>query len=412
MKNWITFFVIVAVVALVGLFCYTQLEIVDSVRWESPSREARTNPYLALERWLSGQGIQVRTLSGGDIDTVLEGPEKAVVIFAESFDWSEEQEEEYRLTPWVKAGGSLIILINTYYTDWQLAEYLETLGIEEYDRYSEETDDSEIDAAEADGGGEADDESGADTPEPDIDDATEEIIVDYSAHPFLDDKEFFISETSEDVDKISFIPVSMYENSGKVRFFSDRASLVVLEMGDGSLTVTGDAYFLRNGSIREEGNANLAAALFPKTRTENGVLFIRGGVAEKHLFGSLAERGNTIAILISTITLVVLGFWMVVPLFGRTKPVKNLPGKPLGERFLAEGRFLLAYNGLDRYLSAYDAELERRRRITGVEKRPVMPGRQGRGNHPDKVKKISLRNFIKSQMRYIAELEELNGKIF
>ncbi|MDR2050034.1 MAG: DUF4350 domain-containing protein [Treponema sp.] len=389
-KNLIIFFVVVGVLAVIGVLCYTYLEIVDAVRWEDPSREARNNPYLALERWLSGRGIPVRTLSDAAVDTVLEAPEKTVFISASCFDWTEESEESYRLTSWVKAGGDLVISIDTYSADWRLSEYLETLGVAEYDEYAEEN-------AGEDAEENADDELPAGEP-PD-----ESLLVDRDTLPSLDyGTEFVVTGKRGDVDKISVIRSYRYHSSGTVRFTDDsagRALLVRLEMGSGSITITGDAYFLRNGALREEPNANLAGALFLENPAETGVLFIRGGRMEKHLFGSLAEKGNTTAIFVSAAALVVIGFWMVIPLFGRAKPVSALPGKPLRERFLTEGRFLFTYNGLDKYLSAYEAELERRTRdITGADSAAAE-------KQPEAAeKRLSLRQFMKRQKRYMEEL--------
>ncbi|MDR0586052.1 MAG: hypothetical protein LBG26_02315, partial [Treponema sp.] len=89
-KNLVIFVVVLAVLTIIGVFCYTYLEIADSTRWESPSREARENPYLALERWFSGRGIPIRILPDGTVDTVLEGSEKTVFIASSCFDWADE----------------------------------------------------------------------------------------------------------------------------------------------------------------------------------------------------------------------------------------------------------------------------------------------------------------------------------
>jgi hypothetical protein len=403
MKNLIIFFAIVAVLAAAGIFCYTQLEIVGSERWESPSREARENSYLALDRWLSGRGIPIRALSDGTIDTILEGPEKTVFVASSCFDWTDEAEEGFRLNSWVKAGGALIISIDTYTAGWYLSEYLKTLGVAEYDESYDE-DDDEAFAGDFETGPETE---AAEEP------ADESLRVDHDKIPSLDyGMEFILPWKGEGVDRVSVIRSYSYRYPAMENYFNDRARLVHLEMGAGSVTVTGKALFLHNWALMEEPNANLAGALFFEKPPEDGVLFIREGWGEKHLFGSLAEKGNTLALLVSTIVLVVVGFWMVIPLFGRPRPVSALPGKPLRERFLAEGRFLFAYNGLDRYLSAYEAELERRR-IRGLE--PVKPAadKPDAAAKPDTkpetakpAKKLPLRQFMKRQKQYMEELEE------
>ncbi|MDR0402077.1 MAG: hypothetical protein LBH35_00650 [Treponema sp.] len=404
MKNLVVVCVAAVILLGIGIFCYTKLEIVPATRWKDPSREARENPRLALERWISGRGIPVRTLFDGTVETILEGPEKTIFIMSSCFDW-DDAEEGYRLNSWAKAGGRLVISIDTYTAGWQLSEYLITLGVEEYesdyesagepaeDEYAEdELSGNELSESESSEGSSSEDEAPED----------ESLIVDFDNIPSLDDRiEFVITGKSEDVDKISIIP-SYTGYSDDARYLNDRALLVHLEMGAGSITITGEAYFLNNWPLRSESNAHLAGALFVETPPENGVLFIRKGRNEKHLFGSLAEKGNTTALLVSAIALIITGFWMVIPLFGRTRPVPALPGKPLRERFLAEGRFLYAYNGLDRYLSAYEAELERRRGIRGVTAKEK-PETKAAG------KKLPLRHFVKRQNDYMEELEKLAG---
>jgi hypothetical protein len=386
MKNLIIFFVVVTVLLAAGIFCYTQLEIVDSERWKDPSREARENSYLALDRWLSGKGIPIRILSGGTVDTILEGPEKTVFVSSSCLDWNDESEDGFRLSSWVKAGGRLIISIDTYTAGWYLSEYLKTLGVAEYDESYDGDNADENDVGDEDN---VDDEGSFD----------ESLLVDFDTIPSLDSSvEFILPWKSEDVDKVSIIRGYSYRYRYLASYFNNRALLVHLEMGAGSVTVTGRARFLYNRALTEEPNVNLAGALF--FEPENGVLFIRAGQNERHLFGSLAEKGNPLAILVSAIALIVIGFWMVIPLFGRTKPVSALPGKPLRERFLAEGRFLFTYNGLDRYFSAYEAELEQRSRIRGIETKPEAA-------NPETAKKCSLRQFMKRQKQYREALEKL-----
>jgi hypothetical protein len=104
---------------------------------------------------------------------------------------------------------------------------------------------------------------------------------------------------------------------------------------------------------------------------------------------------------------------MIIPLFGRTRPVPALPGKPLRERFLAEGRFLFTYNGLDRYLSAYEAELERRvQGVMGAKNSTGAAGIAGAAERKPETKRLSLRQFMKRQKQYIEELGKLDNGNF
>ena len=238
------------------------------------------------------------------------------------------------------------------------------------------------------------------------------FIVASDSLPRLDSKEFKITESGGGVDAVRVINGSKYVYPDKARILLDTIVFVSLEMGKGSITVTGDVPFLYSTNLRKKPNAELAGTLF--LNDPGGVLLIRNAENEKHLFGSLAERGNPFALLVSAVVLAAAGFWMVIPLFGRFRHVPARPGKPLRERFLAEGRFLLKYGALDKYLSVYGAELEQRRRVRGTGTVPdevsvnTAAGTKGTtGAAKTARKKPSLRDFMKSQAEYIAGLEEL-----
>jgi hypothetical protein len=402
-KNWIMFFCILGIFVFAGFLCYTQLEIVETTRRIRPSREARQNPYLALERWLFKRGSSVRSLSRGGIETMLTGRGKTVFIETSAFTGSgydepyreayyEKAEEDVpeknseklfsRLTAWIKNGGRLIISIDTYTADWYLASYLKTLGIEEYVYYDEEDDRAET-VPDSETGEGADRETVARDLLPDLDMQTR----------------FNITGKSGGVDAISVINRFQQIDSDRARILPDNIIFVYLEIGKGFLAVTGKAYFLHYSYLREAPNAALAAALFPAGAD---TLIIRRQGSEKHLFGSLAERGNPFPLLAAAIVLLVSGFWMTLPVFGRTRIVPEQPGKPLRERFLAEGRFFFKYGVLDTYLDRYKTELEH---VAGSAEaaEPLRDGHQP--NAEKNVKGCSLRYFMKRQLHYMEELE-------
>jgi hypothetical protein len=150
--------------------------------------------------------------------------------------------------------------------------------------------------------------------------------------------------------------------------------LITLYMGKGSLTITGKAYFLASTSLAEKPNADLAWELLLKPGKNGGILFFQTGEPDRHFFGNLLDRGNPAAFIIAAVLLVITGFWMVIPLFGRNKPLQELPGKPLRERFFAEGRFLKKNHALDKYLEIYRQEF----RLTAPEeKKRFLPNTQG-----------------------------------
>ena len=68
------------------------------------------------------------------------------------------------------------------------------------------------------------------------------------------------------------------------------------------------------------------------------------------------EKGNLFPVVISAIILIVMGFWMVIPVFGLVSVEKQRTSKPIRERFTAEIRFLKKYRALDHYLDVYGRE--------------------------------------------------------
>lgn len=413
MKNLGAFLAAACLIAALGIFCFTQLAIVESPRRVSPSREARENSFFALERWLAARGRTFRVLSFGDMETLLAAQETTVFIEASSFDWSGAAPEPpalSRLTGWVRDGGRLLIALDTYAADPELALYLEFFGVKEYENTEEEdiedTENTE-ENVEAENTEKAE-SSGETGGEP----AGNGETAEFDRLPFFDKNKTFIVTENGEAGKISVAYGSRFVYPGKAKILSDKIVFVYIETGKGSIAVTGNPYFLYNEKLREKPNADLAGALL--MNGPGGVLFIRGAADNKHLFGSLAERGNPFALLVSAIVLAAAGFWMVIPLFGRFRPVPARPGKPLRERFLAEGRFLLKHGALDKYLSVYGAELEQRRRVRGTGTVPdeaavntAAGTKETAGAAKTAAKKPSLRDFMKSQAEYIAGLEEL-----
>jgi hypothetical protein len=197
----------------------------------------------------------------------------------------------------------------------------------------------------------------------------------------------------------------------------DKIRLVKLELGEGWIIFTGEAHFLHNYYLRRTENVNLAGVLFlpvyPAGQTEMsegsppgetasaadnaGVLFIRAIYGDGHFFGNLVERGNPWALAVSLALLIIAGFWMVIPPFGRFRPAPEKPGKPLRERFLAEGRFLKKYHALGKYLEVYERELEHRSRSKGM----AVPAAAEK-------KAVSFIQFLKEQKNITEQLDQLN----
>jgi hypothetical protein len=380
-KPWIIALILFFIVLIAGIICYTQFEIVDSTRWAQPSREARSNPYLALDRWLSAEGYRIRVLDGGDLDTLTGAPEKMAYVEDSCFSWSGEDETALMLNGWIRNGGSLLVSLNNSDTNWRLAEYLESLGIE---RTGVNYDDSEeeVEAAEEE------------------DEEEETPYFDWSTS-------FKITKKAGGVDRI-----------GVMTGYGDAVKLVTLYMGQGKLILTGTSYFLQTDSLHSGVNADLAASLFAPPETadgtpgeqqsgkhgEQGILFIRGYREERHIFGTLMERGDFRPLAAAVFVLIFLGFWMVIPSFGRPLPIPERPGKPLRERFLAEGQFLKKYGALHKYREVYKRELEQRCRVRGIEMPALSAEPKNAGS------KMNFKTFLEYQQKVMDKLEEKDMK--
>jgi hypothetical protein len=309
------FGLILAALAILGIFAYTQLEIYPRSRTLRPVREALENEYLALERWLARTGRSLRTESWGNPEAVIAAPEKTVFIQTSFFYWSADAGD--LLLPWIEEGGVLIIALDDpwYEEDEDFASFLSRLGITRNGR--EDWD---------------------------------------AALPYFKDPDFD-PDTALDVtgDALPGETLALTDHGGTIR-------LIRTSLGRGSVTVTGIPYFMQNFRLEKSQNAVMTWDLFSAGGAgENpGVLFIRGEKIVRSFWGKLAERGNFIFLIISIPLVLVIGFWMVLPGFGPVIKEAAEPLKSIRERFAAEGRFLRKYDALDTYLEVYVREIKSR----------------------------------------------------
>ncbi|MCL1927595.1 MAG: hypothetical protein FWG07_02235 [Treponema sp.] len=373
-QSLIVFLVILGIILIAGVFCYTQLEIVPSTRWEGPSREVRANSFYALEKWLEEFGQPVKTLTTGNVDTILNGSEKIIFLETSCFSWNKNPE---LLIPWLEEGNQLIISLDNY-INYRLRDFMEFLDIAtvssyNYDETVDKTDTFFIIEEEKN-----EDEDSSKTKQ--------------EQSPYFD---WHISFKRADPDApLRYKTFVMNNNNGITK-------LVKFEIGKGSLIFTGTANFLKNYALHEKQNVDLAADIFLGNMPEDkqGILFIRSLSGNKgHLLGNLAERGNPAALIISLVLLIITGFWMVIPLFGRYRPAPEKPGKPLHERFLAEGRFLKKNHALGKYIEVYEKELEQKRRSKGIASAATN----------SLLKEITFVQFLNNQKKLMEQLEELN----
>jgi hypothetical protein len=113
-----------------------------------------------------------------------------------------------------------------------------------------------------------------------------------------------------------------------------------------------------NNYLADSDNAVLTWELTGARAKNTGVLIIQNRNIYKSLFGTIMEKGNLIPVFISAVILIILGFWMVIPVFGIVFNEKKKHSRPILDRFLAETRFLKKYHALDYYIKIYRREFK------------------------------------------------------
>jgi hypothetical protein len=302
------------------------LEIVPVTRWVEPSREAREDDFLGLKRTLTALDIPWRETARlrrygekpGDAAKLVSAPEKTAFILSSCFNWEGAPD---LLVPWVKDGGVLFIADDDQ--DWELQEMLGGLGVEFYNTW--------------DPGAQPDENE----------DHSPEASIEFESWQAL-------RVTGKKADRISAV-----WDGGFIK-------LLTLHMGKGSITITGRPAFLYARNLRNEENAALVSDLLITPARSSGLLFFLVPEEEHHLFGALAERGDIRPAAVSLLLLLAAGFAAVIPRFGRNKPEPRLPGRPLAERFSAEGRFFEKYRALENYALLYRDEYEQYCKRKGI----------------------------------------------
>ncbi|GHV95812.1 hypothetical protein AGMMS50293_21320 [Spirochaetia bacterium] len=328
-------FIICAVIFVVllgfGFWAYANLEIYPRKDKVSPSAETIGNRYLALERWLKETDHPVRVTKRGSPSLIAAGPEKTALVQADICDWKNAGKI---LMPWVEQGGFLVITLENSFYDEDLAKFLVSMGIRA-SNFPSENDDEE---------------------DEEVIDQTEEM-----GQEMLADIEDISDETQiPDFDWGPYFYVDESANAFTIKDSDGDIMLAQVPHGKGALTVTGRPRFMFNDYLDSEVNARLAWNLTGGQIPEDnpGLLIIRGKRVTKGLFGKLAERGNFIPLAVSVLLVIVLGFWMVIPVFGLVFGEKQRTARPIRERFLAETRFLEKYGALKYYLEIYERELK------------------------------------------------------
>ena len=104
-------FIIAVFAGVFAALFFSKFEFYRRQGRSRPSAEAERNRYLAVERWLRGEGHPVRVLSSGGAGSLARGAERTALVFSSSFDWEEAEEldalldEGYAMTLFIDDWG-------------------------------------------------------------------------------------------------------------------------------------------------------------------------------------------------------------------------------------------------------------------------------------------------------------------
>ncbi len=348
MNRYLTIICIIGAVLLgVGIFAYNFLEIYDKEVYKHPSAEARSNDFLALQRWLSETGHPVHTWEYGYPEDILESEDSVVVLDALSFYWEEDTFDI--LGPWIEAGNHLVIYYDYWqddYSDKDFYSFIEQFGVT---MITPGTSEKPPNSPEAE------------TPVPE---APKETIDKTDSFVQISDEQ--PSEKDPDLHPTMdrSIEFTLQKNRRNIRTAgndNETINLVQIPLGEGTVTFTGRPYFMRNINLKKTGNRMLSWQLTGAGDIEKqGILFIRETEFKNTFFQDLVNAGNIFPLLISIFILTVVCFWGFIPRFGKIIADEETPGKPIRERFLAEALFLKKFRSLNVYLDNYEKTIQQR----------------------------------------------------
>ena len=294
----------------IGFILWNTFEIYPNNWPTPPSAEAASNDFLALYRWLNANNVSYDTIYSGNMDILHESMTKNVFIQGSRFDLSGSAVDY--IINWISLGGHLFLSMDSNRENFYKPLLLE-LGI----TYTYEHN-------------------------------YDFIFYSENNFPLLDST-------------VNFLVIAPDNEALEIKDPQNNTRLVQLKYGLGSITVTGNTWFLTNWNLGEQANSNLAWYIFMHENIGEPWLFIRGDDTQgrESIFGSLFSQGNFPALLLSAIVLLIAGFWAVIPLFGTLKK-EGTSDKNIRERFLAEGRFLKNHKALNYYSEKYIREIKRK----------------------------------------------------
>ena len=317
------------ILAAAGALAFSCFEIYPRKKYTPPSREVSADIFYAMEKWLKETGCYVKTIERFTPNMLEEIPEK-VVIYAPEAKFPASWDEAEKMLRWIERGGFLVICISgeAYGMEQEnenqyLLDFLSNMGVA-------------VELAQ-------------------INFNSKNVSEDEAARRILRRDRSSLSDQHPDFSARTGFKVEDEKKNFTIEDEDGIIRLVEISIGSGALTVTGDPVFMYNHNLEKEANAVLAWRITGGRTEGGGVLFVRERIGPEYnsIFGAIMERGNLIPVIISAVILIILGFWMVIPVFGLVLHEKQFSARPIKDRFTAEIRFLKKYGALNHYLHVY-----------------------------------------------------------
>lgn len=320
----------------VALFLYS-FERRSEEEWQRPSPQARVQQFLAAERLLLAQGVQVRHI---DSLQQLAPADRGSVAVLPAGRGQPGADALQQVDDFLAAGGHLLIETETL----ELADpLLDHLQIERLEPDYDESDDSE-------------DEDDDAFDEFEFDEASDDWLDHYRrplkplspSHPDLLEvsweglPEPLLVSTRGGEALASELP-SVFELYGP-----DGMRVLRQQRGPGLLTVVNDIAFAHNWRIGRHDNAEFLWQLLDRSGKPTEVLFFR--VRNEGLAAWL--RQNAAMVLASVALLLLLAGWQAAPRFGPLQAEAEPVRRRLGDHLLASGRFLWSMGERQRLLDS------------------------------------------------------------
>ena len=318
---------VVALATLTSLWFLQNFEQVPSSRWETPHKEARRNPYLALERLFEQLGHPIERInSPRSLDKL---PTDGALILDENRRRNIDPARAERLLDWVRNSGYLIVVAENASDDPLLSK----LGLTHYQAPPFQCNAGDIGNPE-------------------------------KSEALLQKKPRLIEFNLPDNDTLyrlehsgRGLSSSLPEPVWRAGPTETRNALLHFAWGRGQITVFDNLEFLDNRGIGQFDHAELIWALLQRYQPQ-GKLHLASRMEIPTLWEWLAE--SAWMLLISAAVLIALWLWRIIPRFGGTLTTPINERRDLTQHLSAIGRCVWREGGLAHWLTVVRQAMHKR----------------------------------------------------